>query len=154
MELEAGTAQRYLRHALTQMLTVADRLGDELVNERPVGPETNAVAALVTHCCAVTEFWLGHVGLGRVSHRDRASEFSSTATVAELHALVHATVRQASDDLELIAAGKTQTDRAGWQFLGEAGDETDAALVLHVVEELYQHVGHMELAADALLAGK
>jgi hypothetical protein len=27
-----------------------------------------------------------------------------------------------------------------------------AALVVHVLEEAYQHLGHMELAADALLA--
>ncbi len=151
MELERGTAERYVRHAFTQMLSVADRLGDKLVNQRPLGPDTNAVAALIVHSCEVTEFWLGHVGLGRASHRNRDAEFSTTATLAALHTRVDSTVRQASDDLVLIAAGKTQADRAGWQFLGDAGDETDGALVLHVLEELYQHLGHMELAADALV---
>ena len=29
--------------------------------------------------------------------------------------------------------------------------ETDASLVVHVLEELFQHLGHCELAADALL---
>jgi hypothetical protein len=29
MELSAGTAERYLRHAFGQMLAVADRLGDD-----------------------------------------------------------------------------------------------------------------------------
>jgi hypothetical protein len=27
----------------------------------------------------------------------------------------------------------------------------DASLVVHVIEELFQHLGHCELAADALL---
>jgi hypothetical protein len=27
---------------------------------------------------------------------------------------------------------------------------SDGAIVFHVLEELYQHLGHMELAADAL----
>jgi hypothetical protein len=30
------------------------------------------------------------------------------------------------------------------------GDESDAAAVLHVLEEIHQHLGHMELTADAL----
>ena len=138
-----------MRHAFRQMLEVAERLGDDRVNERPLGPETNAVAALVVHCCEVTEFWIGHVALGRPSDRDRESEFSSTATVSELHAMVEKTLVQVGEDLAAIDEGRTQSDRAGRQFL-EGGDESDGAIVLHVLEELYQHLGHMELAADAL----
>jgi uncharacterized damage-inducible protein DinB len=150
MELERGTAELYARHAFTQMLDVADRLGDERVNDRPLGPDTNAVAALVIHCCAVTEFWIGHVALGRPSQRHREAEFSSTATVAELRAMVDATLVQLGDDLAAIDEGRTQPDRTGRQFL-EGGDESDGAIVLHVLEELYQHLGHVELAADALM---
>jgi DinB superfamily len=171
MELERRTAELYVRHAFDQMLAVADRLGDDRVNDRPLEPaeaaalptagagarasesdrlpRTNAVAALVIHSCAVTEFWIGHVALGRPSRRDRESEFTSTATVGELHALVDATMEQLSDDLAAIDEGRTQPDRTGRQFL-EGGDESDGAIVLHVLEELYQHLGHMELAADAL----
>lgn len=149
MELERGTAELYLRHAYGQMLDVVDRLGDDRVNDRPLGPDTNAVAALVVHCCAVTEFWIGHVALGRPTSRDRESEFSTTVTVAELHALVESTLAQVTEDLTAIDAGRVQPDRTGRQFL-EGGDQSDGAIVLHVLEELYQHLGHMELAADAL----
>jgi uncharacterized damage-inducible protein DinB len=149
VDLERGTAELYMRHAFRQMLEVAERLGDDRVNERPLGPETNAVAALVVHCCEVTEFWIGHVALGRPSDRDRESEFSSTATVSELHAMVEKRLVQVGEDLAAIDEGRTQSDRAGRQFL-EGGDESDGAIVLHVLEELYQHLGHMELAADAL----
>ena len=31
------------------------------------------------------------------------------------------------------------------------GDTSDASVVLHVLEELYQHLGHIELTADALV---
>ena len=138
-----------MRHAFGQMLDVADRLGDDRVNDRPFGADTNAVAALAIHCCAVTEFWIGHVALGRPTTRDRESEFSSTATVAELHSLVASTLAQVSEDLTAIDEGRTQPDRTGRQFLG-GGDQSDGAIVLHVLEELYQHLGHVELAADAL----
>ena len=138
-----------MRHAFGQMLDVADRIGDERVNDRPLGDKTNAVAALVIHSCAVTEFWIGHVALGRSTDRDRESEFSSTATVIELRALVDERLAQVSADLVAMHEGRTQADRTGRQFL-EGGDESDGAIVLHVLEELYQHLGHMELAADAL----
>jgi uncharacterized damage-inducible protein DinB len=149
MELERGTAELYMRHAFEQMLDVADRLGDTRVNDRPIGSDTNAVAALIIHSRAVAEFWIGHVALGRPSDRDRESEFSTTATVAELHALVDETLAQLSEDLAAIDAGKAQPDRTGRQFL-DGGDDSDGAIVLHVLRELYQHLGHMELAADAL----
>lgn len=148
MELSPATTSVYLRHAFTQMLAVADRLGDARLNERPLGPRTNAVGALIVHCCAVTEFWIGHVALGRPSTRDRSSEFSASTTLDEVHRLVDRTIAQALTDIEVLEAGGGR-DEGGRQFLPGA-DTSDAAVVLHVVEELYQHLGHMELAADAL----
>ena len=62
VELSPTTATGYARLAFDQMLAVADRLGDERVNERPIAPHVNSVASLVIHCCGVAEFWLGHVG--------------------------------------------------------------------------------------------
>ncbi len=151
MELAPPTASGYARLAFEQMLAVADRLGDAKVNERPLGSDTNAVAAIVVHCCGVAEFWLGHVGLGRESQREREAEFERRASVTELHVLVDTTIRQIDADLEALDAGVASAYAAGRQFL-TVGDESDASLVLHVIEELYQHLGHCELAADALTA--
>lgn len=151
MELTAATAARYLRHAFAELLGVADRLGEVKVNERPLGPHTNSVTGLIMHCCGVAEFWLGHVGLGRPSQRDRDSEFTQTATLAELHRAAGVTLRQIETDLEQIAASADSEFVAGRQFLLD-GDESDGALVVHVIEELFQHLGHAELAADALLS--
>ena len=151
VELTADTALRYVRHAYDQLLAVAERLGDDRVNQRPLGPHTNAVGALIFHCCGVAEFWLGHTGLGRASARDRDSEFSRSATVAELHAAVEASLHQVELDLLALHAGRAAPDHAACRQLLLDGDESDASLVLHVIEELYQHLGHAELAADALL---
>ena len=111
MELQPGTAERYLRHAFGQMLAVADRLGDDKVNQRPHGPATNAVAALIIHCCGSARFWLDHVGLGRPTQRAREDEFSATATVAELHALVEQTLAQITADLHAIERGERARNR-------------------------------------------
>ncbi len=64
--------------------------------------------------------------------------------------MVDSTLAHVSEDLAAIDDGRTQSDRTGRQFL-EGGDESDGAIVLHVLEELYQHLGHMELAADSLM---
>ena len=151
MELPTATASRYARHAFHQLLAVADRLGEIKANERPVGTATNSVAGLIVHCCGVAEFWLGHVGLGRPSQRNRDDEFATTATLEELHLIVGKAIRQIESDLDAIADGQSSEFAAGRQFLLD-GDETNASLVVHVLEELYQHLGHAELAADVLLA--
>jgi len=149
VELTAETAERYLRHAFDQMLDVADRLGDDKVNRRPPGPDTNTVAGLIIHSCGVATFWLGHVGLGQPTERVREDEFSATATVAELHTLVDETLGAISKDLQALEGGERAPEPSGRVFLLDA-DESDGSLVVHVLEEAYQHLGHMELTADAL----
>ena len=151
MELTPPVANQYVRLAFDQMLAVAERLGDDLVNERPLGPDTNSVAGIVVHCCGVCEFWLGHVGVGRESHRARDDEFSTNATVADLGDLVAATAAQVEADIVAIEAGAVSPYAEGRVFL--TVPETDASLVVHVLKELFQHLGHCELAADALLRG-
>lgn len=148
MELTPQTAVRYLDVAFDRLQAVVDRLGDPKVNERPITLHTNSVSALVAHCCGVAEFWLGHVGLGRSSHRDRPAEFAFEATVGELHALLAVARARAADDVMTLAARPVQSHPDRQHLV----DDTDAALVLHVIEELFQHVGHAEVAADALLA--
>ena len=147
VELSPATTDVYLRRAFTQMLEVADRVGEPGINERPLGPETNAIGALIIHCCEVAECWLGHVALLRPTTRQREAEFSRTATLAELHELADAALARA-----LLRGDPLHDGRGGdggRQFLPD-GDPSDASAVLHVLEELFQHLGHRELAADAL----
>jgi uncharacterized damage-inducible protein DinB len=149
MLLGADTARIFVDQAFDGLLRVADRLGDDLVNVRAVGPDTTSVAALVVHCCGVAEYWLGHVALGDPSERDRDAEFATVASVAALHervASARAVVAGCLDRLE----GDGGPDPTGHPPVW-GGDTSDAAIVLHVVEELFQHLGHAELSADVLL---
>lgn len=150
MEFAKTTTACYVQHAFQQMLVIAERLGDEKVGLRPLGPRTNAVAALIVHCCGMAEFWLGHVARGRHSSRNRDAEFTATATVAELHVLVEHSLETVLSDLSRIEAGEAVPGHEARAHL--VGGGSDDSLVLHVLEELFQHLGHMELAADALLA--
>ena len=144
------TATAYVHLAFDGMLAVADRLGDDRVNERPISDHTNAVGALIVHCCGVAEFWLGHVGLGRDSHRDRErGVLRARPRLGELHGHRRRDLptrsRPTSGALD-AGARLRRTPRAGSS--STVDDTSDASLVLHVIEELFQHLGHCEIAAD------
>lgn len=149
MELSAETVCHYLSHAFDGMTTVLDRLDDETVNARPEGWGTNSVTGLIVHCCELTTSWFETPGLGRESFRNRDAEFETTATIAELRERIEHTVRRAHELADEFDAGPTATDHEFRAFL-PGGDHSDAALVIHVFEELFQHLGHMEVTADAL----
>jgi Protein of unknown function (DUF664) len=149
MELLPSTVGIYIRQALTGMATALDRFDDESVNRQPHGEATNSAAVLIVHACAAATYWFEQVGLGRPVERDRDSEFATVATVDELRDLL----AMASSRLTALAidldTGPTSTDH-DWRPTLNGGDVSDGSLVLHVLEELFQHLGHLELTADAI----
>ncbi len=149
VELAPDTVDLYVRHAFRGIEAVLDRLDDETVNVRPEGWGTNSVAGLVVHCCELTPSWFAMPGLGRESVRDRDAEFGAVATVAELRERIAAAVEQTTGLIREFDAGPTATDHEMRAFM-PGTDRSDGALVLHVLEELYQHLGHMEVTADAV----
>ena len=137
----------YLDRSFDHMRTVLRRLDDVELNTAPFGTDTLSVAALITHCAGVSGFWLGHVGLGRPTSRDRDAEMVAEATRLELGELVDRSAAQARADVaELDGGGGVDSPLRSTLF----ADGSDDDVVLHVMEELFQHVGHMELTADAL----
>jgi hypothetical protein len=149
MELQSGTVGIYVRQALTGMATALDRFDDESVNRRPHGDRTNSAAVLIVHACAAATYWLEHVGLGRPVERDRDSEFETTATVEDLRSLLAMTSARITALAIDLDTGPTTTGHERRESL-HGGDTSDGSLVLHVLEELFQHLGHLELTADAL----
>lgn len=149
MELDHTTIDLYLRHAFAGMERVLDRLDDASVNERPAGWGTNTVAGLIVHCCELAPSWFELPGLGRDSVRDRDAEFAATATIAELRDRIATAVDRSSAVLADFVTSPTALDHPLREFM-PGTDRSDGALVVHVLEELFQHLGHMEVTADAL----
>ncbi len=149
MELSSESMALYLRHAFAGMDRVLDRLDDDRVNVKPEGWGTNTVAGLIVHCCELAPSWFEMPGLGRDGDRDRDAEFATTATVAELRARIAGAVERSCALIEEFHAGPTTPDHPFRDFM-PGTDRTDGALVLHVLEELFQHLGHLEVTADAL----
>lgn len=150
-----ATAQWYVDTALARLLARADELveigGDELLCRPPDLEGANSVFALITHCCGVMEHWGGEVIAGRAIHRDRAAEFSATGTITQLEERVAAQLQRWRTDLANLEAGESPRGPVE-RYEGEPEVITQGFVVLHVIEELFQHLGHVDLAVDLLRA--
>jgi len=143
----------FCRRSFGGVLSVVDRLGDELINEQP--PLTGGASpfALVTHIVGACEWWVGHMVVGDPSERVRHDEFTATGTVSQLHVLVEHWLELLSrrrgaieTATSLHAIPQTQTPLDGQWTVGAA--------LIHAYEELAQHLGHLEVTADLLLASE
>lgn len=139
--------------ALDDMSVIVRELGDTLANERPALAGANSPYAILTHCLGVMEYWGGATVVDRPIVRDRAAEFVARGSVAEL--------------LERTAEArrKLETDIVGVDGLATPANihrsnsadyspyaERKGAVLVHVIEELFQHLGQMELTRDVLMA--
>ncbi len=151
--LGSDEARAFIELALDQMMANADTLGPK-VSDRPELEDSNSVFGLVTHCLGVADWWLDHVVLGNPTTRDRTSEFESAGTLADLEHKVDGfrarlpgllrDVTQTSEPVSAHLEAVTASSRR-WPW-------TTGAIVLHVVEELFQHAGHVDITTDLLAA--
>lgn len=136
--------------AFSRLLAAAHRAGDQVATS-PDLDGANSIFGLVTHCIGLTTWWLGHELAGAESTRDRDAEFASTGTVAELDAAV----AQFRERLPmLVDAAHAAPPVGGAAGLPSGGEQrwpwTNGGIILHVMEELFQHAGHAEVTADLL----
>ncbi|MFC7486755.1 DUF664 domain-containing protein [Knoellia sp. CPCC 206453] len=133
-------------------------LGDAHVNSSLTGVEgSNSAFALVAHVVGVMGRWGRTVNRGIVVPRDRDAEFTATGTVEEALELLELGRARLHEDAHAADLGAapvnppTGRDRGSHALRGPAYP-TQGAVLLHVHEELAQHLGHLEVTRDVLLA--
>jgi hypothetical protein len=151
--VSADTFEFFLldRH-LDAMTQIVIELGDDLVNVAPPLPGANSPHALLFHTAGMLEWWIGHVVMGREVRRDRAAEFRSSGAVAELVDRVSAVRKQAAADLAVIDLDDPPRGSPSPDYLGTPIAQTVGGALLHVLEELAQHHGHLEISRDLIVA--
>jgi hypothetical protein len=151
IDLEDDEVVAFIDLALDRMMSKAVGLGPR-VSDRPSLDCSNSVFSLVVHCVGVAEWWLDHVVIGRPSVRDRDAEFDAFGTVADLESLVGRFRSELPDLIEQVA--RTPQPRSAYMESAtaplRAWPWTTASIVLHVIEELFQHAGHVDVTADLL----
>lgn len=129
---------------------VADQIGDELINVVPPLPQANSGYGIVYHCTQVVLFWAGTVIGGERIPRDRDAEWSATGTVADLHAALDDVVARLPAWVDVaVTDGVRDRTAAG----SRAATATPEYLLGHLVRELAQHLGQLEITRDVVETG-
>ncbi|MEM7141037.1 MAG: DinB family protein [Actinomycetota bacterium] len=137
----------FCERSIDGMRAALDRLDDETVNAQPPLPAPNSPYQLMNHALSAAVWWADHIICGNPSDRDRAGEFESAGTVAQLRAQADAavaTLRALQPDLE-AATALAETARTSIPL---EADWTVGTALIHIYEELAQHLGHLEITVD------
>ncbi len=151
VDLGSREAAAFIELAFDQMMAKANVLGPR-VSDRPEIEDSNSVFGLVTHCLGVADWWLDHVVLGNPTTRDRESEFHAGGTLTDLEDRVESFRTRLPAMLDQVVqttepvAGHLEAETASsrrWPW-------STSSIVLHVIEELFQHAGHVDITTDLL----
>ena len=143
----------YCDRALDGLRRHRDELGDDLVNARLDGiPGSNSAFALVTHVAGMTARWVRTVNLGIVVPRDRAAEFTATGPSPRRSPSSRPTRARLHEDARAASPRALPADPADHDNDGSISYATQGEVLLHVYEELAQHLGQLEVTRDVLLA--
>lgn len=141
----------FVDRALDGMSAIVAALGDKRANRVPALPGANSAYVILTHCLGVMDYWAGFVAIGRRTDRDREAEFRAAGAVSDLLDKVAAARSRFHDDVASadldapvtnVPPGKYDSPRA---ILGQS------SVLLHVLEEVAQHHGQMEITRDIVV---
>ena len=136
--------------ALDGMAAILTDLGDDLANVRPDLPGANSPYAIVNHCLGVVEYWVGHLMAGRPVERDRPAEFTASGPVKDLVERVAAAKEQLRADLAAAEPAAPLRVEPPAEYLVTQPGLSQGAALLHVLEELAQHHGQLEISRDVI----
>src|ERR1700681_2466592 len=138
--------------ALESMAAIVEELGDELANRRPPFRDANSPYVILTHCLGVMEYWAGATVAERPIERDRDAEFRATGDVAGLLGRTEVARRRLREDIAGLDVDASAPPAGVQPDPDEPVPYAQAkgAVLLHVLEELFQHLGQMEITRDAL----
>lgn len=134
-----------LRWLDSHFIATFDDLPDEALDWAP-GDEMNTFTILVVHTTAAARYWIGDVGLGESSNRNRAAEFQAKGlSKVELKARFEAVETY----VEAKFATLTLADLATVQPITNKMMDRDSATVgwalLHALEHTALHLGHAQM---------
>lgn len=138
--------ERFILQKFDELVTLTELLDDQTVNHVPPAPGSNSVAQILTHCCGMMRHWSSTVALGDPVARDRAAEFEVHAGVDKLLELAEATRSDFIADVAMMDPGAAPValpadEERFWTA-------SNAGVLLHIFEELCQHLGHAEITRD------
>ncbi|MBF6671250.1 MULTISPECIES: mycothiol transferase [Glutamicibacter] len=132
-----------------QLFETVNEIPDELINSCLPMEGSNSPVQILLHCCGMMRRWSSTVNLGIAVPRDRDAEFSAKMDKPGALAL-------ASETRTAFAADTSRTKMQQAPAVLPPGREAEywmstcEGVLLHVYEELCQHLGHLDITRDFL----
>ncbi|MDS2171187.1 DUF664 domain-containing protein [Nesterenkonia sp. CL21] len=146
---------RFILQKFDQLVTLVGSLEEADAGRdlgEHTGPEvsTNSAVQLLVHVCGVMRRWSSSVNLGVPVPRDRDGEFTTQMPAAQALELA-ARAREAFLD-DIAATDWSAAPAALPAGRDEQWTVTCHGVLLHVFEEICQHLGHAEITRDVVTA--
>lgn len=111
------------------------------------GPEMNSLAVLIVHTTGSERFWIGDVGMKESSGRDREAEFRTKGLgEKELNERLDQSLAYAREAFTSLRESELGEQR----FPPGRGEVTAAWALLHSLEHLGIHLGHIQMVRQLL----
>lgn len=139
--------ERLILQKLDELVELASDLDDQQANAVPT-TGGNSVVQLLVHCSGMMRRWSSSVNLDRNVPRDRPAEFTVTMPVDEALQVVTAARHGFVKDLK--ATAHHSAPLVVPQGRDHYWTVTQHGVLLHVLEELSQHLGQAEITRDVI----
>ncbi len=146
-----GTLER-LTGDLVRAVTEA---GADALGWRPDSPETNSPAAIATHALGASRHWLVSIVGGESDDRDRDAEFRAEARdIGDIQERATQWLADARRILERMGTADLDGPCRLPVLRTWMSSLTARGAVLHAIEHLGMHIGHLELTLQLWQAQK
>lgn len=135
-----------------QIKNLLEGLPPEALDWRPIQGEgelaTNSLAVIVAHLAGSETYWMREIIGRQPIHRDREAEFAiHGVSLSELAARLDTAARSSEGVLPSLTEGQLEEAR---KFRDRS--VTVRWSIMHVIEHLAQHLGHVQLTRQLWLA--
>ncbi len=158
MNAELTVYNAELRRQLDKLCDALDGLSAKQLNWRPPAPDTNSVYVIATHTLGNIRGWVLGICCSQPIDRDRAAEFQASGTDAGvLVACARALAQEIEAALRVLPPESLDEPREARQDLWGAGTThpfTGREALLHALEHIANHLGHIDVTRDLALAAK
>ena len=135
------------------MAAIVEELGDDLANRRPPFRGGNSAYVILTHCLGVMEYWGGATVAERPVQRDRGPSSRQRGAWPGCSGAPNTPAGACREDIVGLDAAAAPVSVRRDPDDPVPYTEAKGAVLLHILEELFQHLGQMEVTRDALVAG-
>lgn len=156
MDEQVEAVWKATRAKVDDLLTLAGSLEPRALNTSPGIPGANPPFVIVTHVLGNIRAWLPGIVCEEPLDRDRASEFRSEGTIADLRAAADGLFSACEAALAQLDAHGLADQIVPKQVLfgeGPTHEMTRFEALLHPLEHAALHVGQLQLTVDLLRGG-